>query len=54
MMEKRKLGNNWKNLNIKRMRCLKILHNVSAEGSGVTVEGSATFPEEAIVTPHVA
>ncbi|KAI3692789.1 hypothetical protein L6452_32612 [Arctium lappa] len=26
---------------------------VSAEGSGVTVEGSASFPEEAIATPLV-
>ncbi|CAI9270424.1 unnamed protein product [Lactuca saligna] len=29
-------------------------HGVSAEGSGVVVEGSASFPEEAIATPLVA
>ncbi|KAJ0709748.1 hypothetical protein HanOQP8_Chr09g0347751 [Helianthus annuus] len=28
--------------------CLVSCRSVSAEGSGVTVEGSATFPEEAI------
>lgn len=27
---------------------------MSAEGSGVVVEGSASFPEEAIATPPVA
>ncbi|KAJ0740137.1 hypothetical protein HanOQP8_Chr06g0213511 [Helianthus annuus] len=34
--------------------CLVSCRSVSAEGRGVTVEGSATFPEEAIATPHAA
>ncbi|MFS7975783.1 hypothetical protein Hanom_Chr10g00884751 [Helianthus anomalus] len=34
--------------------CLVSCRSVSAEESGVTVEGSATFPNEAIATPHVA
>nr|KAJ0193989.1 hypothetical protein LSAT_V11C800435510 [Lactuca sativa] len=33
---------------------LIFLSGVSAEGSGVVVEGSASFPEEAIATPPAA